>query len=287
MDSTISVIESRVDALTCGFHTPESADVAHRRANIWIEQERGDGSQLKQFRTHGYDMVSAGRVAVGRRPDGVLLKLSEELAETHCDELVSTASTVSRVDFCVTARCSPRRAEVAAIHYAEAMCFFESHPTSAEPALIQRGTGGETCMLGRRASDFYLRCYDKEQESWDLNDPARAAHYSACWRYELEIKGVNARAQAKVYTSQRDTATWIQAMLYQYAVNHGLVPTFLPTATAGLLPSVRRRSDRESKLAWLRKSVAPSLAWLGTNTSRAEIMDALGLVEAPGRQGSG
>jgi hypothetical protein len=277
MDSIISVIESRADALTCAFHSPESADRARRRADVWADAERSDGNKVSNFRTHGYDCWQVGRVACGSRPDGVLVKLTDDLAETHLEELVTTASTVSRVDFCVTARCSPRLKEVALLHYAEAVNHYESNPMSAEPSHQERATGGETCYLGRRTSDWYFRCYDKERESIDLDDEPKALHYAGCWRYELEVKGPNALIQARHYAAVADTRTWVQSMVWDYATRHGLAPVFGPAGEVEVPKSWRRRSDRDSKLAWLGRSVRPTVRWLLTNTDRDAIMAILGL----------
>lgn len=282
MQSTISVIEARVDALTCSFHERDAARKAAGRAATWAEQETADGNKVSAFRTHGYDMQQVGSVACGVRPDGVLVKLTGELAERYVEELAVSASNVSRIDFCLTARCSPRLAHVSAVHYVEALAFYAAHPTSSEPSHQERATGGDTCYLGRRSSDYYFRCYNKEQESLDLQDEARALHYAGCWRYELEVKGPNALVQARHYVGLRDTQEWVQTMLYQYSTAHGLAPVFSPAGPVVVPPAWRRRSDRDSKLLWLAKSVRPTVEWLAGNTDRATIMATLGL-SADGR----
>jgi hypothetical protein len=279
-DSIVSIIESQADALTCAFHTPETADKAQRCADIWAERETADGAKVDHFRTHGYEMWLAGRVACGRRGDGVLLKLSGDLAERYLDHLVSFASNVSRVDFALTARCSPRQPDLGTIHYSEALAFFAANPTSAEPSHKEDGAGGDTCYLGKRTSDWYFRCYNKEAECLANDDEPGVLRYAGCWRYEVEVKGPNALIQAKHYATLRDTAGWVQTMLHTYCVNRGLGPVFPSAGQQELVPGFRRRSDRESKLRWLAKSVRPTLEWLSSNTDRATIMATLGLPEA-------
>jgi len=279
-DSIVSVIESQADALTCSFHTPETADRAQRCADIWAERERGEGAKVERFQTHGYQMWLAGRVACGRRPDGVLLKLSGEFADMYLEHLVSFASNVSRVDFALTARSCPRQPDLGTIHYLEALAFFANNPTSAEPSHKEDGKGGDTCYLGKRTSDWYFRCYNKEQECIAHEEWKEAARYAGCWRYEVEIKGPNALIQAKHYAGLRDTAAWVQSMLYTYCVKRGLAPVFPSAGHQDLIPGFRRRSDRESKLRWLAKSVRPTLEWLAGNTDRATIMATLGLPES-------
>lgn len=278
-DSIVSVIESQADALTCSFHTPETAKQAERCADIWGERERGEGAQLQRFKTHGYDMWLAGRVACGRRADGVLLKLSGQFAEMYLEHLVSFASNVSRVDFALTARSCPRRLDLGTIHYLEALAFFADNPSSAEPSHKEDGNGGDTCYLGKRTSDWYFRCYNKEAECISQNDERGALRYAGCWRYEVEVKGPNSFIQAKHYAGLRDTAAWVQSMLHTYCAKHGLVPVFPSAGEQDLIPGFRRRSDRESKLRWLAKSVRPTLEWLSSNTDRATIMATLGLSE--------
>jgi hypothetical protein len=282
MDSIISVIEARADALTCSFHEAKAADAARRRADVWAAQEKAEGNKVGNFRTHGYDAWQVGRVACGVRPDGVLVKLTDDLAEMHLEELVSTASNISRVDFAVTARCTPRLQDVALLHYSEALAHYADNPRSAEPSHEERATGGDTCYLGRRTSDWFFRCYNKEQESLDLDDERRALHYAGCWRYEVEIKGPNAGIQARHYVGLADTRSWVTTMVWDYANKHGLVPIFGIGGPAWIPSSYRRRSDRESKLAWLAKSVRPTVGWLLSNTDRATILATLGLAEQAG-----
>ncbi|MCX6500796.1 MAG: replication initiation factor domain-containing protein [Arthrobacter sp.] len=278
-DSIVSIIESQADALTCSFHTPETIDRAQRCADIWAQRETGEGAKVERFRTHGYEMWLAGRVAFGRRPDGGLLKLSGDLAELYIEHLVSFASNVSRVDFALTARCSPHQPDLGTIHYGEALAHFADNPTSAEPSHKEDGKGGDTCYLGKRTSDWYFRCYNKEAECVANDDDPGALRYAGCWRYEVEVKGPNALIQAKRYVDLRDRASWVQSMLYTYCANRGLGPVFPSAGEQDLVPGFRRRSDRESKLRWLAKSVRPTLEWLSSNTDRATIMATLGLPE--------
>lgn len=248
-------------------------------ADAWAAQERADGAETSNFRTHGYEMWLCGAIACGRRADGALLKLSGEAAERHLYDLSRFWSNVTRVDLALTLRCAPVWKDIGAIHYAEALAFLAANPTSAQPSHIENARDGDTCYLGKRTSDFYFRCYNKQAECEAERDEKGAQHYAGCWRYELEIKGPNALVQANRYAEVVETGPYVQTLLYDYAVKHGLCPLFGPEGPQALVSGFRRRSDRESKLRWLAHSVRPTLEWLSTNTDRATIMATLGLAE--------
>jgi hypothetical protein len=219
----------------------------------------------------------AGRVRFGRRQDGALVQLSGDFAERYIAQLGPRATNVSRVDMAVTVRPYPRRPDLARDHFDEALEFRQGRPSSARPSLTQDGDGGSTLYLGDRASNWFLRVYNKEAECIEARDLEGAGHYAGCWRYELEIKGPDALRQAQLYPAIDDRPGYVQAYVHQWAENHGVAPLFPYDGDQKLEPGFRRRSDRETRLRWLAESVRPAVDWLRESTDRDALIDLLGL----------
>jgi len=277
MQSSTTVLESQLDWLTASFHTRESADHAKADCDRWARSEVADGAQVKPFRLSGYEGWTAGRVRFGQRLGGALVQLSGDLAERHVAQLAARATNVSRVDLAVTVRLDPPRPDLARVHFDDALQYRKVHPASARPLLTQDGDGGATLYLGGRASNWYLRVYNKGAECLENHDLPGAEHYADCWRYELEVKGPDALRQADLYPAIVDRPGYVQAYVHQWAENHGLVPAFPYTGDQKLEPGFRRRSDRESRLRWLAESVRPAVEWLRESTDRDALAELLGL----------
>jgi hypothetical protein len=277
MQSSTTVLESQLDWLTASFHTHNSAERAKADADRWARSEVAEGAQVKPFRLGGYQGWLAGRVRLGTRLDGALLQLSGDLAERHVSEVSARASNVSRVDIAVTVRVGPEDGDLAADHYTEAVRYRKVHPAGARPLLTQDGDGGSTLYLGDRASNWFLRVYNKHAECLEARDLEGAAHYEGCWRYELEVKGPDAFRQAQLYPGVFDRPGYCQAYVHQWAENHGLVPAFPYDGDQKLEPGFRRRSDRDTRLAWLSDSVRPAVDWLRESTDRDTLIGLLGL----------
>jgi DNA relaxase NicK len=156
------------------------------------------------------------------------------------------------------------------------------HPRSALPSAHHDAEGGWTTYVGDRGSDFFLRIYDKQAECEHQKDIEGAAYYQNCWRYELEVKGRAARVVADAYYKAPEQPSWISSLVHKWSCAHGIIPTWPPGAEPERLHGFRRRSDRESRLEWLEKSVAPAVRWLLESGDRAEVIRRLGLDEPLG-----
>lgn len=277
MDSSTTVLESQLDWLTASFHTKAAAERAKADADRWARSEVSEGAQVKPFRLGGYEGWQAGRVRLGTRLDGALLQLSGDFAERYVGHVGPRATNVSRIDLAVTVRPDPPRPFLAYSSYEDAFDFRRVHPTSARPLVTMNGDGGQTLYLGDRASNWFLRVYNKEAECLDAHDELGAQHYAGCWRYELEVKGPDAFRQCQLYPAIVDRPGYVQGYVHRWAENHGLVPAFPYDGSQQLEPGFRRRSDRETRLRWLADSVRPAVQWLLESTDRAELTRLLGL----------
>jgi DNA relaxase NicK len=237
----------------------------------------GNAQRETRFRLKGYEAWQVGRVRCGTRAGAAIIQLSGDLAATHFDTLRPIADTISRLDIAVTARLAERDDELGLRTYTQASRWYEGHNHAARPEAHQDADGGYTCYVGARTSDWHLRVYNKEAESRD--DPAQAEHYARCWRYELECKGPTVAVLAGEIAAHDgdDRARDIQSMVHEYVSHHGMTPVFPHSGGATLVKGFRRRSDRQSRLDWLERSVKPAVNWLSQTGDIADIYAALGL----------
>lgn len=282
MNPSTVVLESQLDWLTLEVHTTDAMRHLGHDAARWASNEFLGGSKVRPFRLNGYVGWMAGRVRYGARDGAGLIQLSGDLAERHFASLYPRRDNISRLDLAVTVRTAERDHDLGSRHYAESQAFYREHPRSARACCFQNVDGGWTTYLGDRTSDYYLRVYDKEAECKSEKDPDGARHYANAWRYELECKGVTAPSVAKSIYQATDRAQHVQAFLHEYLTKHGLSPSFEHVGGQALVPGFRRRSDRETRLLWLERSVRPALKWLLETGDRTEVLERLGLIDLPG-----
>jgi len=275
-----TVIESQLDWLTCGWDEGQAADRAEAWAFSKAQAEARLGAREAPFRLMGFSGWAVGRVRFGRRDASALLQLSGQLADAYADTLVPMADRVSRVDLAVTVRLPTPDPFLGETTYAQASNYRADHPKAALPWLVQDDDGGCTAYVGKRTSDTFLRVYNKQAESTQAHDAVAEARYQSCWRYELECKGDTAKAMATAATSGSSRAAFVQGQLHEYCRKHGIEPVFPNDGDRMLIPGFRRRSDYQSRLAWLRSSVRPAIAAMLPEGDMRDIIEALGVGEA-------
>jgi DNA relaxase NicK len=271
------IIESQLDWLTCSFDEGAKSDRVQAWAYSRAQHEKRAGARELPFRLMGFEGWTVGRVRLGLRDGTALLQLSGDLAERYASELVTVADRISRVDLAVTVRLPRRYDYLGEDAYAQASNYRASHPKAALPWIVQDDDNGCTMYVGRRASDRFLRLYNKAAEQIAQGDKEGVQHYERCWRYELEIKGRTARPAALAAVQTEDRPMHCQQQLHRFCTQHGIEPAYGVDQQAVLVPGFRRRSDYESRLAWLKKSVNPAVMQMMEEGDREDILEALGL----------
>ena len=277
MHSSTIVLESQLDWLTASVNSHEKAVQLNWDVTRWGQAEARDGEAKHAFSIGPYVGWRIGRVRFGLRANAAIVQLSGDLARQHFDSMWKIHDSLTRLDIATTVRLESYDAEVARWSYSAAIEHRKAHPTSALPSLVQDSDGGSTLYVGGRASDRYLRIYNKEREQRAVRDLEGAGRYVRCWRYELELKGPAAHAVGQALAAQPDRAGWIQSYIHHHCIEHGIQPMFDPSTVRAIATGFRRRSDRDSRLAWLQKSVAPTITWLLESTPRDELLHKLGL----------
>lgn len=284
MHSTATVIESQVDWLTCAVHSGRAAYELEHYARMLANTREPDSLRDEPFHVKGYAGWQRGRVRLGLREGAAIVQLSGDTAAYAFDQLVPIADSISRLDICVTARLPERDDALGRRSYVSAEAFYVSKTHAARPSFHGDADGGYTCYLGERTSARYFRLYNKEAEQHD--DPEATARYVNCWRYELQTNGESTGPLASELLAREgdDRAASIQDMLWEYANRHAIAPAFAKAGDRALVPGFRRRSDRQSRLQWLRKSVAPAVARLVETGDYADVYESLGLPLNLGQQ---
>lgn len=279
MHSSTVVLESQPDWITAVCDGGNRVNGINARIDVLLRGEKVQGNQERPFRVGEYVGAQCGRVRVGQFNHRLLVQLSGDLAAVHLDWFRARADAFTRLDLAVTVQTLRYDPHVAETAYAEASTFRLTHPRSAVPSLVLNGAGGSTCYIGKRTSDRYFRAYDKEQECRASDDPDATARYARSWRFELELHDDAATNVVHALPDGPARALWIAGYIAGYQRAHGQEPIFDPMSAPVHVGGFRRRSDRESRLDWLSRSVAPSVRWLLESTPRDEVLKRLGLVE--------
>jgi DNA relaxase NicK len=281
MQDSAVVVEAQADWLTAMFYGDRLADCARQMARGWAKGEVSLGAKATRAWVEGYELEVNGRVRFGEKRDSAIIQVSGQLADDHLEELVDVASRISRVDLAVTVRTREEDPHVAANAYLEAGWFFEKHARAAMPSRHQSATKGDTVYLGHRDSERYFRLYNKHAECEASGDAAGAEHYRNCWRYELELKRSVAPPTALALAGAPDRPAYCQEYLHDYVSGHGIVPLFPATGDRVLVPGFRRRSDLESRRAWLRSHAKPVVRFALERLGREAVLRDLGLDVEP------
>jgi len=270
VDHTITIIESQLDWLTCSNKGNDDAPLFRAMGSKLCEWERDIGGLASPFRLHNYRGFRVGRAAFGTHGESSIIALSGDLADRAFTSLLPLSTNVSRIDTAVTARVEPfdRDIGLEAFHAAEGIWLDD--PRGPKPAGFLNPDAFTSFYLGGRASETYLRLYDKYGESKD-------DHYRACWRWEVESKGSVAVSLAVACARSSDRATFCQSYVHHSYSARGAEPPWHSDSEHVLIRGFRRRADTDRKLSWLRKYVAPSVAKLVANGKRDETTAALGL----------
>lgn len=277
-----TVLETAVDWLTMSTHNQRVASRWEARCTALALREKAEGAKADVWHLNHYYGWRAGRVRIGFSDTSVLVQLSGQLAEDHFDYFWKDHDTITRLDIAVTYRTATRDQTQAETAYRQALAWREDRPRAAKAVLLRSSGGGSTCYVGSRSSARFGRLYDKYAEQLDSRDTEGAQRYLNAWRVELELHDVDAQAVGMMLAEPGDKAPKIRYYLCHYLGTHGITCPFPASERATLPTGFRRRSDRESRLDWLRTSVRPSIDWLKSSCTPDQLRAILGLDDPPG-----
>lgn len=279
MQHSTTVLESQADWLTFTVQGARNVASVGARIETIIRAEKVHGNRVLPFTLGNYSGVRCGRVRSGESADRILVQLSGDLAAVYFDYAMDHAHHVTRLDLAVTVQLAEYSPMCAFEAYKAAVAHRTEHPTEAAPSLILNGAGGQTMYVGKRTGDRYFRLYDKQAECAASKDDDATERYARSWRYELEVHDDLATAVAYSVPRGPSRGAWISAYVHKYLLDHGVEPMFTPMQPAQHVGGFRRRADRESRLDWLSRDVAPTVRWLLDSTPKDELLKRLGLGE--------
>lgn len=279
------VLESAVDWLTVSSELPRARELWPLRALALLDRERRAGNRLVPFRLNQYQGQACGRARVAWSGDRILVQLSGAFADTYWRTFWRERSFVSRLDIAVTVRYPEPNPGVAASAYADACAYRDAHPRAALPTLIQNAEGGATLYVGRRSSGRLMRVYNKEAECVAQGDDDGAERYRNAWRFELETHDNDALALGLTLDDSPDAGSTIRFVVAHFLEQHGVPVPFRVEQAAVLPTGFARRSDADTRIRWLQRTVRPAIDWLKSTCTAAELRTILNLNDEPAAEG--
>jgi Replication initiation factor len=271
-----TIIESQVDWLTVTSPQTDRHEPFNHWARLALEVEEAAHNRMRPFTLKGYEGLRCGGVRHGIRQGGAIVQLSGQAAADRLDTALDLARNVTRVDIAVTVKLTPPEDDLERQVWSQLRANYPQPNPPIKASIIESLGGGATVYVGSRTSERMLRIYDKHAESDAADDEAGRARYLGCHRYELEVKGGQARPTALSVSEAPLPGFRVASMVGEYCYKHGIDHSVFTDAPMGLIPGFRRRSDTDSKLKWLHQSVSPTVDWLRSNGNQARVLHALG-----------
>lgn len=199
------IIETGVDYLTVTARTGAHREALHALGRHLCSEEENAGAEVRLWRFSGYRGFSSESVSWGLRREDSILRLSSNVASEFWTMAFQNSDNVSRIDVQVTVRTAR---PVTKVLQSMRRSTHRGKKGVGRPRQyhyhIER-SGPTAITVGSRASDVYLRAYNKEIESG-------LEHYSGCLRFEAELK----RRQAKHIATQIHESSHPQIWIQQY-----------------------------------------------------------------------
>lgn len=246
----------------------------HSRASSMFHHQAQIGNQPKPWGMSGFKGWSCGSVAIGRRQDETIVRLSSDAAALGWRGVVQLASNVSRLDLQATVR--GLRGPTATIdkHRREARRNALKHNQKRVVRWVQDNRDGYTLYLGQRSSICFGRIYDKFAQS-------KLEHYEGCVRYEVQYHNKLALNIACALQRLDSPLPTIASYCSEFFEGRGILLD-LPYRNGATYCCSRTRSDVDKNLSWLRTAVRPTVLRLIALDRGEDLMRALGLIDDVG-----
>lgn len=211
---------------------------------------------LKAWGFQGYKGEISGKAASGLREDGAILQVTSHWADV--DDLLALPSTgVPRLDIQVTTwgEAQPARVPRNIAIASDAASRTVNH-RPWEVACYDKFGKGDTAYLGSRESEWFVRVYDKEQES-------REALYKGAVRYEVQLTGQTARREWAAMQAHGKSPARLAGLLQGFLGARGVsLPDGISLENSPRQLVRKEPSSTEQSLRWLGEQVAPTVARL-------------------------
>lgn len=244
-----------------------------KAARFAVASVEGEVPTFKPWHWQGYKGESCGNSAYGSGVQGSILQVSGWAAD-NLSGLGVPFSNAPRIDVQVTIWLEEDMPNLAELYADVSDDSRRLSSTGRWGVQLRKGYGnGDTCELGSRESDVYIRIYDKMRESQD------DAAYKNAWRFEVELADEPAREVWAGACSAKQSPETIAGWVRWYMARRGVpLPRTVPSILAASPERPNRDTDNTRRLAWLRNQVRPSIDKMrSTGVPLFEIRAALGI----------
>jgi hypothetical protein len=235
----------------------------------------GDGSRAKlngpayavfaHDQALGYAIHSAGMIGfygqksrhcfIGTREDWSMLQVTGEQCREHWNALLNDCDHVTRIDLQVTVQVEPGTvaATIQKAHDDSIACKSPNGKKWKTKGVSEDGKM-QTVYVGKRASEWYGRIYDKYAES-------KKSQYKDCVRYEIELKG-KAAQEVWEQVRRRGGPGMMGKIVCEWFAAHGVDIGIgeIPAYSYVKGPAEAHRDDKA--LGWLARCVSGTVARL-------------------------
>jgi len=266
--SPAKLVEVGVDWLTLTSHDPHRGGEWYDTFCEIAEFARGEGYLDEASTWLGYTGHKVGRLFVGARSDGWIVRLSSDWAERYGGLFFPDAVRCTRIDLAVTTW-QQGEPGVQLGRLWSALQASEKRKTRASTCkLWSDAFGPQGISLGSRSSERYSRIYDKGKESGD-------DYYRGSLRWEVEIKGDLASQAALLVYSAENRRRAIRDVVADHFRCRGCATPFASAGEYTLAPARNQEAEVFVKLKWLREGVSPTVRRLVDACGLERVLDAL------------
>jgi DNA relaxase NicK len=257
--------------LTCSY-TPKAklTRLRHYIASAQSAEEKA-GNITRNWGMSGYLGYHVGGLEYGWRGDGVLVRLSGPTAQTWWRRFGRISSNCSRIDLQETFIWDEEVKTTLARHWKQMRRWASGREKAPALKLISGEHGPETLYSGKRASDIYLRAYNRLAKT---KDNRFAGHL----RYEVEFKNLKAKLVLDTMLRSKDHHAECASRCLGMFRNRGACLR-MPFDSPTILHCPGRTSDADKRLEWLRNQVRGPVLELIALGYYDETLEALGLSE--------
>jgi hypothetical protein len=274
VDTVYTVREVGIDALTISAKPDGPTARLALRAGVLLSQSRQQGNDTGAEARLGYTGTRSGPVFYGEGSQGGLLIVAGPSAETAWPIVGKEGISVARIDVQVTVHYDPFDRDDGERWFRQLEAIGRKGRGGCSAGRTGDADGGVTVYIGKRASPYFRRVYNKYAQS------GKEA-YLGCWRWEVECKDEGADAVCACLLGAADRNAAIADIVHREFSLHGLRPGWL--ARGEYVPELPSRvaSDSDRRLDWLRKQVAPTVNLLRLAGKEKEVLECLALTRDP------
>jgi len=258
--------------LTYGGNSEEAYKVfeRYRSAVVELAYSYDPTAQTRAWGWLGYTGVQASTAACGIGPQGAILQVSGALS--HSAVLLDLPRTgVPRLDVQVTTWGEPAPAQLPGYVSRETLAAREgANGRPWKVALINGFGAGDTCYIGSRKSDNFIRVYDKGAESGE-------SAYAGAVRYEVELKAEAAEhAYAAMVQAGTEASDCAASLLKGILAARGVtLPKWVSVPAKARHQAIRPEFSIDRSCRWIQDQVAPTVARLLREGVEYELMHRL------------